>query len=83
MSIRIYEPGIFQGNLEKRNYFEGWYFKHVSEDLTHVYSFIPGVSISLNNHHAFIQVINGISGETEYVPYPLEEFSWDKKKIIH
>ncbi|MBE3085844.1 MAG: hypothetical protein IMZ64_06470 [Bacteroidetes bacterium] len=79
MNLLIYRPEIFQGNLKKKNYFEGWYFKHVSLDLNHVWSFIPGVSLTDNGHHAFIQVINGINGETEYIRYPLDEFTWDRK----
>ena len=81
MKIRIFNPEIFQGNLKKKNYFEGWYFKHVSNDLKQVYSFIPGISLNKNDPHSFIQVINGITGETEYISYPLEEFTWDRKRL--
>jgi tocopherol cyclase len=81
MSLRIYNPEIFQGNLKKNNYFEGWYFKHVSKDLQHVYSFIPGISLADESHHSFIQVINGITGETEYITYPLNQFIWDKNRL--
>lgn len=81
MIIKLYKPEVFQGNLNQSNYFEGWYFKHVSQDLNHVYSFIPGVSLSLNDPHSFIQIINGISGNAIYVRYMLEEFTWDKKKM--
>lgn len=82
MSIRIYKPEIFQGDLKKKNYFEGWYFKHVSKDLEQVYSFIPGISLNDHDSHAFIQVINGITGETKYINYPLQEFFWDKKRFF-
>ena len=81
MNLSIYSPEIFQGNLKKKNYFEGWYFKHVSSDLKHVWSFIPGISLTKNDPHAFIQVINGITGETEYITYNLEEFTWNKKRL--
>ena len=81
MSLKIYKPEVFQGILKERNYFEGWYFKHVSKNLEHVYSFIPGVSLSGNDSHAFIQVINGITGRTEYIMYPLDEFNWDKNNL--
>jgi len=81
MNLRIYRPEIFQGNLKNRNYFEGWYFKHVSHDVKQVWSFIPGVSLTENDPHAFIQVINGITGESEYIIYNLDEFIWDKKKF--
>jgi tocopherol cyclase len=81
MNLKIYQPEIFQGDLNKKNYFEGWYYKHVSYDLKNVFSFIPGISLTEKDPHAFIQVINGITGETEYVRYRLEEFIWDKKKL--
>jgi tocopherol cyclase len=81
MNLRFYRSEIFQGNLQKKNYFEGWYFKHVSQDLNNVWSFIPGVSLTANDPHAFIQIINGINGESQYVTYPLDQFSWDKKKL--
>lgn len=81
MNLRIYKPEIFQGDLKKKNYFEGWYFKHVSKDLKQVYSFIPGISLTEKLPHSFIQVINGITGETEYISYPLEEFTWDNKRL--
>ncbi len=81
MNLRIYKPEIFQGNLRKRNYFEGWYFKHVSRDINHIWSFIPGVSLTEKDPHAFIQVINGITGESEYISYPLNEFIWERNKL--
>jgi tocopherol cyclase len=78
---KVYKPEIFQGNLKKKNYFEGWYFKHVSKDLEHVWSFIPGISLTKDDSHSFIQVINGISGDSEYISYKLDEFTWDKKSL--
>ncbi len=82
MSIKIYKPEIFQGNLKEKNYFEGWYFKHVSQNLEHVYSFIPGVSLNGHDSHAFIQIINGITGITDYIRYSLDEFRWDRKTLF-
>jgi hypothetical protein len=81
MIRRLYNPGLFQGRTSYRNYFEGWYFKHVSSDLKQVYSFIPGISLSDNDSHSFIQIINGITGETNYVEYPVGEFGWDTGKL--
>ncbi len=81
MILRVYRPELFQGNLKKKNYFEGWYFKHVSGNLDHVYSFIPGISLSDGESHAFIQVINGITGETVYVRYPPDQFEWAGNKL--
>ena len=81
MLLKIYKPEIFQGNLKKINYFEGWYFKHVSQDLQQVWSFIPGVALTSHDPHSFIQVINGITGKTEYIKYPLEQFTWESNRF--
>ncbi len=76
--MKIFKPEVFQGNLSAKHYFEGWYFKNVSKELEHVYSFIPGVSLNPENPHAFIQVINGITGQTQYIEYPLSSFSFSR-----
>jgi len=73
--MKVFKPWVFQGSARKKNYFEGWYFKHVSEDLKNVYSIIPGISLSGKDSHSFVQVINGLSGETGYFRYPLKEFN--------
>ncbi|HLN21515.1 MAG TPA: tocopherol cyclase family protein [Bacteroidales bacterium] len=82
MLYQLYNPPVFQGNLKKKNYFEGWYFKHVSYDLKNVISFIPGISLNDNFSHAFIQVLDGVTGNSEYFTYPLSEFKWDKRKMF-
>jgi tocopherol cyclase len=81
MALKLYNPSVFQGNLKAKNYFEGWYFKQVSGNGESVYSFIPGISLAGEDSHAFIQVINGISGDTHYIQYDLSEFSWNKKRF--
>jgi len=81
MNLRLLKPEVFQGDLKKKNYFEGWYFKHVSRNLEHVYSFIPGISMTGKDTHAFIQIINGITGETEYITFPADQFIWEKKRL--
>jgi hypothetical protein len=77
--MSVFKPEVFQGNLSYKKYFEGWYFKHVSKNLEHVYSFIPGISLNPENPHAFIQVIDGLTGKTQYIEYPLSSFSFSKK----
>lgn len=79
--MRLYKPEVFQGSLRKKNYFEGWYFKQVTGDLSHTVAIIPGISIVKNDPHAFIQVMDGSKGFTDYVRYPLEEFRWGKKEF--
>ncbi len=77
---KIFHPGIFQGSLRKKNYFEGWYFKHVSGAEHDAFAVIPGVSLS-NDSHAFIQFIDGITGRSEYFRYSINEFGYDKRKL--
>jgi hypothetical protein len=80
--FRIFKPAVFQGNLNRNSYFEGWYFKQVSADLNQVYAFIPGISLIKNDQHAFIQVINGITGQTDYHRYTLDAFSYERSKLF-
>jgi hypothetical protein len=74
---------IFQGNKKKKNYFEGWYFKMVANDGSSILSIIPGISLSSDGkeQHAFIQIINGITAQTSYYTFPIEEFSFSKKEF--
>jgi len=81
MFLRKLNPGVFQGNLKKSHYFEGWYFKHVTREQDHAFSLIPGVSLAENDSHAFIQIMDGYTGNTDYIRYPLSDFTWDKKKL--
>ncbi len=79
--MRLFKPEVFQGSLKKKNYFEGWYFKQVTADLSDTIAIIPGVSIVKNDPHAFIQIMDGANGFTDYIKYPLEEFTWGKKEF--
>jgi tocopherol cyclase len=74
MMFRLYNPALFQGNLKMRGYFEGWYFKHVTSDLSGVWSFIPGISLNNSDPHAFIQIINGVTGDTYYKAFAVSDF---------
>lgn len=53
---RQYRTMRFQ-NLLRRNYFEGWYYKQVSQDENTVLCFIPGTNVSGGRKSYFIQVI--------------------------
>jgi tocopherol cyclase len=79
--LKIFKPEIFQGSLNKNSYFEGWYFKHVSTDQKQVYAFIPGISLTKDDSHAFIQIINGLTGETHYIDYSIDQFRWSKNEL--
>ena len=71
---------MFQGNKKTKKYFEGWYFKMVSQDEQTILSVIPGISISEDGStkHAFIQIINGKTAETEYINFSIEDFYYSK-----
>ncbi|MBM3420117.1 MAG: hypothetical protein FJY11_03175 [Bacteroidetes bacterium] len=78
---RIYNPEVFQGSPEMNNYFEGWYFKMVSANCSGAIAFIPGISLS-DDRHSFIQYIDGINRRTAYFRYPVEEFSFDRRRFM-
>ena len=76
---KIWNPSWFQGNRKKRNYFEGWYFKMVDKTLNHAWAVIPGISLHHDDPHAFIQVINGKTGQTWYFRFPKEAFLFSRQ----
>ena len=65
----------------RRAYFEGWYLKHVSGDKKHRFAFIPGVFIgpSQEDSHAFLQILDGMNANYEYIRFPLSAFRPEKK----
>jgi tocopherol cyclase len=73
---KIWNPSWFQGSREKKQYFEGWYFKNVSKEGDHCWSFIPGISLVGSDTHSFVQAINGTTGETWYFRYAAEDFQF-------
>jgi hypothetical protein len=79
--MRVFRPWAFQGSFKRRNYFEGWYFKHVSADRKHVWSFIPGVSLNSKNSHAFIQALNGRTGASYIFEYGVNAFSASSREL--
>lgn len=69
-------PERFQGWSKKKHYFEGWYFKFISADRSRAYAIIPGITMDdSNNHHSFVQVLDGIKKTAEYHKYNFEDFS--------
>ncbi len=78
--FKIYHPEIFQGSLTDRNYFEGWYFKHVSADSREAFAVIAGIALS-DDSHSFIQFIEGNSGKTSYFRYELNDLVFSRRKF--
>ena len=69
-------PNVFQGNLKKKFYFEGWYNKIVDASADHIYAIIPTIALNKKEQtsHAFIQYLDGVNAIAEYFKYPLEDF---------
>ncbi|MEM6271085.1 MAG: tocopherol cyclase family protein [Bacteroidota bacterium] len=80
---KVYHSEIFQGHRRTDNYYEGWYFKQVSADGQHVFSLIPGVAYGRNGKdaHAFIQLIDGRTGQTDYHRFPIEDFRYSRRRF--
>lgn len=79
------KPIQFQGNLTDRNYFEGWYYKQVSQKGEITLSLIPGISLFDRDKHSFIQYVLSYldeSGKRElikgYVRFPVVSFSYQR-----
>ena len=70
------QPELFHGDVLRPPFFEGWYFKVVDKSGSHRFAFIPGVFIgrSGEDSHAFVQVLDGATGQVEYHRYPVEAF---------
>jgi len=69
-------PECYHGHNAQPPFFEGWYYKLIDSSEQHRYAVIPGVSFGTGGDgpHAFVQVIDGTSGETDYHVYPLKDF---------
>jgi hypothetical protein len=73
-------PAGFHGprgkHPRRHPFFEGWYFKLVDAQEAARLAVIPGVYYSRNpqEDHAFIQVLDGATGQSSYHTYPIEEF---------
>ncbi len=82
MIDKILETENFLGK-SKKNYFEGWYFKHTSDSIN--FSFIVGISTYENDKHAFVQYID--QKRSKNFKFDIRDFIFSKKnmeiKIAH
>ena len=75
-------PFMFQGNLNKKNYFECWYYKLVSKDKMHTIALIPGISLNNTDPHVFIQAFltsrleEKPHMEMQYFRFKVEQFKF-------
>ncbi|MHA2393943.1 MAG: tocopherol cyclase family protein [Promethearchaeota archaeon] len=70
------KPEVFQGNIKRNFYFEGWYHKLVDRDANHIYALIPTIALNkkTNSSHCAVQFFDAANATSEYFKYPLEEF---------
>jgi hypothetical protein len=72
-------PDAFHGHGKSAPFFEGWYFKLIDAQARNRIAVIPGIFVGQHNTHAFIQLLDGMSGHSTYHPYPAEQFSASAK----
>ena len=78
----VLHPEGFHGGGVRSSYFEGWYVKLVSADLHARYAVIPGVFLDpQGGGEAFVQVLDGGTGESWYHRYDISEFGADDDRF--
>ncbi len=73
---RVMHPEWYHGHRQQPPFFEGWYFKLIDASEQHRYAVIPGIFLSRERekHHAFVQVLDGLTGGSAYFTFPPEQF---------
>ena len=76
-------PERFHGFDKEPPFFEGWYYKIVDPSEQTRLAVIPGVLLSADEskQHAFIQVLDGQTGEANYHSYPMQKFWAARDKL--
>lgn len=74
--MKIWNPAVFHGVNQDRQFFEGWYYKLISKDRINRWAVIPGVFHHPDPElrHAFVQVLNGVTSQVTYHRFPINEF---------
>jgi hypothetical protein len=77
----VRHPEAFHGTGVTKEFFEGWYIKLVSADLSQRWAVIPGIFRGLRGasgeetrDEAFVQVLDGTTGRAWYHRYDVSEF---------
>jgi len=73
-------PGTYHGWGKKPPFFEGWYFKLVSANGSKKVAIIPGVILG-KDAHAFVQVLEGVTGKTAYHTFAFQDFQADPEQF--
>lgn len=78
-----WKPELFQGRKRSKHYFEGWYFKLVDPTENHILAVIPGIAFGATHEasHAFIQFLDGKTGDYEYLTFPIDDFCFSSTEF--
>lgn len=79
----IFNPHLYHGKQKNKNFFEGWYFKIVDKKNDYKLAIIPGISYgnNENEHHSFIQILNGKESTFNYLSYDVNDFRYNNKRF--
>ena len=71
------------GRSPRESFFEGWYLKLISADRTERLALIPGVFLSEDGsvQEAFVQVLDGETGETTYHRFDIGAFAAEEAEF--
>ncbi len=73
-------PALYHGHNKQAPFFEGWYYKLIGANESEKVAIIPGIFLG-EGGYAFIQMLDGNTGEVEFIKFPLDEFAADKEKF--
>lgn len=81
MIRKILNPDLYHGHGKKKDFFEGWYFKISDSKKENTLAFIPGIFLGKDedNSHSFIQIVDGISTQYDYLRFKTTEFKASKE----
>lgn len=73
----VAHPEAFHGTGKSHSFFEGWYVKLVSADLSQRWAIIPGIfrgPKGKNEDLAFVQVLDGLTGRSWFHTFEFADF---------
>lgn len=78
-----FNPNLYHGKHKNKNFFEGWYFKIVDKKNDYKLAIIPGISYGNkeNEHHSFIQILNGKESNFNYLTYDINDFKYNNNRF--
>lgn len=83
MTNSVLNPERYHGENSQPPFFEGWYYKQVSTDLSHSLAIIPGIYKAKNqeNSHCFIQTFHSEENAVNFHRYPIDMFKASPKSF--